>query len=177
MTPAEYEPDDLEVQIAELLVATSDAADKEIPSQVQSVLKLLRDRLGMDVVFVSQIKDGRRTFMVVDNRPDFTVIKPGLSDPVEETWCQRVVDGRLPEVMKDATQYIKSGDAPPPAFPIGTHLSTPVRLVDGSVYGTICCFSQAQSKHAEARDIDKLRYTASLLAAKLFSRVGPDSSS
>ncbi|MEG1456161.1 MAG: GAF domain-containing protein, partial [Comamonas sp.] len=68
------------------------------------------------------------------------------------------------QVMHDAAPYIASGQAPDPGFPIGTHLSTPVRLSDGSVYGTLCCFSKGV--HPKA-DIELLRHTASLLAGKL----------
>nr|WP_295786089.1 histidine kinase [Rhodoferax sp.] len=124
----DYEPDDLDVKISELLVATSDSADPDLPAAVPEVLKLLRTRLGMDIAFVSQIAHGRRTLMAVDNAPGFTPIQAGMSDPVEESWCQRVVEGRLPERMGDATAYVASGQAPDPGFPIGTHLSAPVRL-------------------------------------------------
>ena len=160
----DYEPDDLDVTISELLVATSDSADPQLPPSVSEVLKLLRTRLGMDVAFVSQIADDRRTFMAVDQAADFAPLQVGMSDPVEESWCQRVVEGRLPERMDDAAPYIASGQAPDPGIPIGTHLSTPVRLSGGAVYGTLCCFSRGIQAGA---DIDRLRYTASLLAARL----------
>ncbi|WP_394789374.1 GAF domain-containing protein [Rhodoferax sp.] len=160
----EYEPDDLDVTISELLVATSDSADPELPAAVPEILKLLRTRLGMDVAFVSQIADARRTFMAVDQVPGCTPLQAGMSDPVEESWCQRVVEGRLPELMEDAAAYVASGQAPDPGMPIGTHLSTPVRLSGGAVYGTLCCFSRGIRSDA---DIDRLRYTANLLAARL----------
>lgn len=160
----DYEPDDLDVTIFELLVATSDSADPELPAAVPEILKLLRTRLGMDVAFVSQIADQRRTFMAVDQAPDFAPVQLGASDPVEESWCQRVVEGRLPERMEDATAYIASGRAPDPGFPIGTHLSTPIRLSSGVVYGTLCCFSRGICADA---DIERLRYSARLIAARL----------
>ena len=62
----DYNPDDLDVTISELLVATSDAADPDLPAAVPQVLKLLRTRLNMDVAFVSQITEGRRTIKAVD---------------------------------------------------------------------------------------------------------------
>lgn len=162
----DYEPDDLDVTISELLVATSDSADPDLPPSVPEVLKLLRTRLGMDCAFVSQIADDRRTIKAVDNAPGFTTVQPGMSDPVEVSWCQRVVEGRLPEVMEDAGTYVAAGQAPDPGFPIGTHLSTPVRLSGGEVYGTLCCFSRGVQAGV---DIDRLRYTASLIAARLTS--------
>src|SRR5690606_20792099 len=97
--------------------------------------------LDMDVVFVSQFKDQRRTFRVVESKPGNTILKVGLSDPIEESWCQHVVSGRLPQHMVDARPFIERGEAPSTPIPIGTHLSTPILLKDGSVYGTLCCFS------------------------------------
>ncbi|MFY3385681.1 GAF domain-containing protein [Paracidovorax sp. MALMAid1276] len=162
----DYNPDDLDVTITELLVATSDAADHELPAVVPAVLQMLRQRLGMDVAFVSQIADGRRTFMAVDSAPGFSPVEAGMSDPVEESWCQRVVEGRLPEKIGNAAPYVAAGKAPDPGFPIGTHLSTPVRLAGGQLYGTLCCFSRGVQADADA-DINRLRYTANLLAQKL----------
>lgn len=161
----DYNPADIEVKISELLVATSDGADPDLPAAVLEVLRLIRTKLSMDVAFVSEITDGRRMFKCVDSAAGFTPrLAAGMSDPVEESWCQRVVEGRLPQVMHDAAPYIASGQAPDPGFPIGTHLSTPVRLSDGSVYGTLCCFSRGVKADT---DIDLLRRTANLLAAKL----------
>jgi hypothetical protein len=47
-----YKPDDLTVQVTELLVATADASDELVDQSVSQVLRLLRDRMKMDVVFV-----------------------------------------------------------------------------------------------------------------------------
>lgn len=164
-TLMDYNPDDIEVKISELLVATSDSADAELPPAVPEVLQLIRAKLNMDVAFVSEFTGGQRAFRAVDSAPGFTPrLEAGMSGPLEESWCQRVVEGRLPEAMRDAAPYVASGQAPDPGFPIGTHLSTPVRLADGSVYGTLCCFSRGVRAKADA---DLLRRTADLLAARL----------
>lgn len=161
----DYNPDDLDVKISELLVATSDSSDPELPAAVPEVLRLIRSKLNMDVAFVSEITDGTRTFKAVDSTPGFTPqLEAGMSGPAEASWCQHVVEGRLPEVMQDAAAFVASGAAPDPGFSIGTHLSTPVRRADGSVYGTLCCFSRGVKADT---DIDLLRRTASVLAAKL----------
>lgn len=166
----DYDPDDLDVTICELLVATSDSADPDLPAVVPTVLKLLRTKLGMDVAFVSQFANGRRTIEAVDSDPEFSPLHAGMSDPVEESWCQYVVEGRLPEKIEDAKPLVAAGQAPDPGFPIGTHLSTPVRLAGGEVYGTLCCFSRGVQPDA---DIERLRYTANLLAAKLSPSATP----
>jgi hypothetical protein len=163
----DYSPDAIDVQIADLLVATADEADHAVDARVGDVLRLLREKLGMDVVFVSRFEDGQRTFLNVDQAPGAEVIAAGQSDPLEESWCQRVVDGRLPEAMVDARPYIAAGRAPAPPFPIGTHLSTPVPAADGSAMGTLCCFSFQPKDAVGVSDVKRLKYAAQLLADRL----------
>lgn len=163
----DYDPSDIDVRVSELLVATSDAVEPLVHPNVSEALAIFRQHLNMDVVFVSQFQDGRRTFRVVESKPGNTLLQVGQSDPVEESWCQHVVSGRLPQFMADAAPFIERGDAPTPPFPIGTHLSTPILLGDGSVYGTLCCFSQVVEKKVGESDLHRLRTVARLLAEKL----------
>jgi GAF domain-containing protein len=162
----DFDTEDLKVQYSELLVATPDGADELIDGAVPEVLRLLRQHMQMDVVFVSEFTNGRRVFRHVDTAPGHDVIAAGQSDPLEETWCQRVVDGRLPELIHDAT-FLPAGAVPPTPLRIGAHLSTPVVLKDGSVYGTLCCFSFSGNDRLTEQDLKKLRYTAKLTAAKI----------
>jgi hypothetical protein len=163
----DYSPDDLDVQIADLLVATADGADAAVDGQVQEVLKLLREKLGMDVVFVSRFHAGRRTILRVEHRPGVAVLRPGQSDPLEESWCQHVVDGRLPRFVKDARPHVAARAVPAPPFPIGTHLSTPVAARDGAALGTLCCFSFHPQDGVGEQDLKRLQYAAELLTERL----------
>lgn len=129
-----------------------------------TVLRLLREQLRMDVVFVSEFADGQRVFRFVDSAPGAPTVPVGGADPLEESYCQRVVDGRLAELVQDAA---KVPGLPPTPFPVGGHLSTPIRLPDGSVYGTLCCFSLAPSRHLRDRDLVNLRHCAQLVARKV----------
>ena len=100
-----YEPDDLMVKVSELMVATADGADADIDGSVLEVLRLLREKMHMDVVFVSEFVDGQRVFRGVDSAPDQApVLATGDSGPLEESWCQQVVDGRMPPYIADASK-------------------------------------------------------------------------
>jgi hypothetical protein len=160
-----YDPADLEVRISELLVATSDNADEALAAPVQDVLKLLRSNLQMDVVFVSEFMDGRRVFRRVEQAEQLITV--GASDELEASWCQRVVDGRLPQYIDDGAKYQASGAAPATPFPVGTHLSVPIVLKDGQVYGTLCCFSHHVNGRVNEKDLRKLSYTAELTADRI----------
>lgn len=109
---------------------------------LQDMLRAIREHLGMDVAFVSEFTAKRRVFRLVDSTYPNQPVKVNGSDPLEESYCQRIVDGRLPELITDASLVPAAMELPvTAALPVGAHLSIPIRLADGSVYGTFCCFS------------------------------------
>lgn len=78
-----YRPEDLEVQVSELLVATADESDELVDQSITDVLRLLRDRMKMDVVFVSQFAEGQRVTRYVDTDPGNPLLSVGDADPLE----------------------------------------------------------------------------------------------
>jgi GAF domain-containing protein len=167
----DYEPDDLKVKISELLVATSDESDTAIDACVLEVLRLLRDRLQMDVVFVSEFFGDHLRIQHVATTPGGHVIAQGDCHPLEETWCQRVVDGRLPQYIANAAAHPASAPlAAQLPFPMGTFISTPVVLKCGEVYGTLCAFSFLPQEQSSFADLKKLQFTAQLAAQKIDQR-------
>lgn len=162
-----FNPNDLSIRVSELLVATADASDELIDSAVGDMLVLLRERTKMDVVFVSEFLDGRQVFRYVDAPQDKPVMQVGASELLEHTWCQRVVDGRLPEVIPNVPQFAGKDELPPASFDIGTYLSTPVLLDGGKVYGTLCCISFSPLAYVQELDLKNLRSVAQLVAKKI----------
>lgn len=166
MHEQDFNPADLDVRISELLVATADGADEAIDASVGEVLRLIRDRLHMDVVFVSEFVDGQRILRRVEQSAGTQVLRDGQVTPLEETWCQRVVDGRIPPYVAEASRH-PATSALPGADRVGTHLTTPIVLRDGSVYGTLCCFSLRPGVQAREQDLRHLQLTAQLTAQKI----------
>jgi GAF domain-containing protein len=168
-----FDPGALSVQVSEMLVATADGSDDMIDSAVTEVLLLLRQRLAMDVVFVSEFVDGQRVFRYVGTRGNKPVIPVGHSDPLEQTWCQRVVDGRLPQFISDSSKLPGRASLPATPFPVGTYLSTPIFLNDGQIYGTLCCFTFSPNEHVQERELKNLRSVATLVAKKIGNARAP----
>ena len=163
-----YEPDDLMVKVSEMMVATADESDSGIENSVPEVLRLLREKMRMDVVFVSEFLDGQRVLRHVDSDPENAVFAAGDSNPLEETWCQRVVDGRMPPYIPDASKALSSAQLEKELpFRIGTFISTPIVLEGGEVYGTLCCFSFSPVENSDPTDLKRLQYTAQLTAGKI----------
>ncbi len=138
---------------------------EDTPQLLQRCLRAIRTHLDMEAAFVSEFKDGRRWFRQIDQTESAALLQVGGSDPLEESYCQRVVDGRLPELIHDARQLPEALRlAATRALPVGAHLSVPLRLRDGSLYGTFCCFSRLPDPSLRARDLRLMRVLADLVA-------------
>jgi len=136
---------------------------------LHELLHNLRVLLAMDIVFVTEFVDGHKIYRHIDHDEEDPVpVKTGDSAPLETTLCQRVVDGRLPELHPDARAEMElAGLAAATTMNIGAYLSTPVVRRDGTVYGTLCCISHTARSALGNRQIDALRHVAGIVAAEL----------
>ena len=163
----DYAPDALEVTVSELLIATAATSDSLIDDSVRELLHGLRENLGMDVIFFSEIRDGQRQFKHVDNKPGCEVIATGGGSTLEESFCQCVLDGRLPQLVHDAASHPAFKQLPATPFRVGAHLSVPIVLADGNVYGTLCAFSLQGNDALTERDLAKLACVARVAAKRI----------
>jgi EAL domain-containing protein (putative c-di-GMP-specific phosphodiesterase class I) len=128
-------------------------------------LRALRIHLGMELSFIAELRAGRRIFRYIDSPRGNPMVQVGSSDPVEETYCQRIIDGRLPELIVDTADL---PEAQALAFtrlvPVGSHLCVPIRLYDGSVFGTLTCISSAPDRSLGGRDLSMMRVFAEMAA-------------
>lgn len=135
---------------------------------LRDVLSVIRAHLGMEVAFVSRVDGGQRTFEQVDADPWFCPFAPGDADRLDETYCGRVLDGRIPGLIIDAREEPGVQDiAATWGLPIGSHLSVPVHTSDGTTYGTLCCFSRQVEPDLHERDLAALRMFAAIVSKHL----------
>lgn len=140
--------------------------------EVDHLLRALRTYLDMDVAFVSRFLDGRRIFQNVDCAPGKEFIRVGASDPLEESYCHWVVEGKLPKLMHDSARDPFASTLPvTAALPVGAHLGVPIQLESGDVYGTLCCFSLEADETLDEADVRVLEAFTRLIA-KHISNVG-----
>lgn len=156
--------------LSRLLRDTIDTHEDSVGNVLHQMLQAARIHLGMDIAFISEFRDGRRVFRHVDHSDGRELIKVGDSDPLDETYCKRVVDGRLPELIHDAQKNKEACELPVTnELGIGAHLSTPIRLNDGSTFGTFCSFSFHAEESLNDRDKAMMRVFADT-AGKLIQR-------
>lgn len=152
---------------------TQDAAS--VDRLMAGLLASARKLFGMEVAFVSEFCDGQRVFRYVDAQEGVALVGVNGSDPVEDSYCQRVVDGRLPELIRDASQNAEAMTLPATqAVPVGAHLSIPIRFSSGRVYGTFCCFSRSPDMSLGSRDVATMTFFAEIVGKLLEERQARD---
>ena len=154
-------------EILMLNFLVEDKAPKAVsPDQLlPRALRALRTHLGVDVAFISEFRDGRRIFTYVDSAQDHPAIQQGASDPIEDTYCQRVVAGRLPELITDTAEIAAASELGfTRLVPVGAHLCVPLRLYDGTVYGTLTCINAVADASLSQRDVSLMRVFAEMAA-------------
>jgi EAL domain-containing protein (putative c-di-GMP-specific phosphodiesterase class I) len=134
---------------------------------VQDALHTIRTHLGMDVAFLAEFSNQERIFRHIDSDLELP-LKPGDTTPLDETYCQRVVDGRLPALIPD-TSLVPAAAALPVTseFGIGAYLTSPIRLADGDVYGTLCCLSFSPDPSLGERDMRLLNLFGDFIARQI----------
>ena len=140
------------------------ARSRDRRNAVGRALAVMRDTLGMDVVYVGRFAQGHETFPWTTGEAErFGLL--GASVPLEETYCQRVVDERAPNVIPDTSAEPALADLPPTG--IGAYVGIPIQFSDGTLYGTLCAVSREAQPQLAERDITFLRVIADLVAERL----------
>lgn len=135
---------------------------------IQTVLGVMRRHLDLDVAFVSHLVDDQRVFRFVDLAAPDERIAPGGSGPAEESYCHHVVRGALPGLLHEPAQHpVSAAIEATHTLPVGTHLSVPIVLCTGQVYGTLCAFGHDLRPDLDDRDLSVLRVLAEVIAGEV----------
>jgi GAF domain-containing protein len=151
------------------LVATSDISSDSTTESVSELLRHARTLLNMEIAFVSEFVHGWRVFRHVEAASNSSpVIEAGQSNPLEETYCQRVVDGRIPLAIPNThlISGLKELDVTD-KLKIRAYLAAPIILADGRIYGSACCISHQVRTTLGSKQVDALRTIAELVAIQV----------
>ena len=150
----------------------ADVAGPDSRSGIDAILRSVREHLGMEASFISQFSHGQRIFRNIQTASGFRFASVGDSDPLEESYCYWVAKGELPELIQDARENAFAATFPAAmALPVGAHLSVPIRLRGGDIYGTFCCFSTTADKSLTERDMAVMRAFADLAGQQIQERI------
>jgi len=131
---------------------------------IERILSLARAALDMDVALLGAF-DGDFVVEAVDGDNEWFDIEVGTRLPVERTYCGRMIKGELPHLIHDAAADERTADLPlTREAGIGAYIAAPIRLWDGTLYGTLCCLSRSAEPSLNDRDVRFLRVLAEIVA-------------
>jgi EAL domain-containing protein (putative c-di-GMP-specific phosphodiesterase class I) len=135
-------------------------------AQVAELLATARESLGLSVAFLARMEGPDQYLEVVDSGVPF-LFQEGSVQRRETSLCQAVLDGKLPEVVPDLRDYPEAMKLPATRFPrVRSYISVPVRLSDGSLYGTLCAAGLRPERALGKRDrslMDVLAHAAAVV--------------
>ena len=132
--------------------------------QIAELLQTARASLRLSVAFLSRLDGTTQHLEVVESSIPF-VFKDGITQKQETSFCQAILDGKLPRVIPDVTSYPEAMKLPTARIPrIRSYVSAPVVLSDGSLYGTFCAFGLTSDKELGPRDASLMHVLASAAA-------------
>jgi len=138
--------------LAELARLSLDGSSEAI----ERILSLARAALDMDVAVVGAF-DGDFVVQAVDGENEWFDLEVGSRIPVEQ--------GDLPTLVHDAVADARTADLPMTRESgIGAYVGVPIRLWDGTLYGTLCCLSRSPEPSLNVRDVRFLRVLAEIVA-------------
>jgi EAL domain-containing protein (putative c-di-GMP-specific phosphodiesterase class I) len=148
-------------------LSAQSAAGPEGRSPVDAILDAVRQHLGMEIAFASRYVGDRREFTHISTDLPLPH-RPGDGDPKEDSYCWHILHGRLPELIHNAADLPFAQTLPiTGALPVGCHMDIPLRLRDGSVYGSFCCLSRNADYSLTGRDLATMRAFADLAVTQI----------
>jgi GAF domain-containing protein len=138
------------------------------PETIERLLSTVRESLEMDVAFVSEFAGNQLVFRALEGDAESFGWRRGESIPLEESYCKRVLDGRLPNVISDARSEALTKDLwVTGEADIGSYAAVPVVLSDGRPYGTLCCVSHKPDPRLRERDLELMEGVAREVSRQL----------
>jgi EAL domain-containing protein (putative c-di-GMP-specific phosphodiesterase class I) len=138
------------------------------PVGLDRIVELTHRHLGLDVVYIAELRDDRQVFRAAAGDARSFKIALGDGVPAESSYCQRLLAGEIPNVIPDAAADERVADLPVTRRSrIGSYIGVPVRLSDGTVYGTLCGLGHTADETLDQRDVRFMSMLAELIVLDL----------
>jgi GAF domain-containing protein len=124
----------------------------------------------MDVAVLGEVCDGREVVRFVVRDGASFGLAPGAWMPIEDTYCHRLLTGRLSNAVPDAqtNEQVKDLELTRAAR-VGAYIDIPLTGLDAHLY-MLCCLAHEQRPQLSQRDVLFLRDLGQVVLAALEER-------
>jgi signal transduction histidine kinase len=135
---------------------------------IESALDAAREGLEMEIAYLAEFTDDEQVFHALTGDLDTLDIGQGEAMPLEDTYCQRMCDGRIGNVVSDVRSDPELASLPlTKRAGIGAYVGVPLRFSDGRLYGTFCCLSHAPNPDIGDREVRFMRVLAKIVSGEI----------
>ena len=140
---------------------------------ITAALELAHTETEMDVAVLGEVCDGREMLRFAAGDLRSFGLAPGASMPIEDTYCQRLLTGRISNCVPDARADEQLRDLEiTRAARVGAYLGVPLTTLDARLY-VLCCLAHEQRPQLGQRDVLFLRDLGETVLASLQERPAP----
>jgi GAF domain-containing protein len=124
----------------------------------------------MDVAVLGEVCDGREVVRNLAGDGGSFGLNPGASMPIEETYCHRLLTGRLSNAVPDARANEQLRDLEiTRGGRVGAYIGVPMTALDARLY-VLCCLAHEQRPQLGEGDVLFLRSLGDEVLAGLEER-------
>jgi GAF domain-containing protein len=118
--------------------------------QLSALMRLARDLLEVDVAALTEITDGREVVRrVAGSWPTLESLE-GSSLPLSETFCQRMLDGRIGNIVPDVAADQRVNELlMAQTLGVRAWMGVPIRLANEQLYVLCCLAREARPDYGE----------------------------
>ena len=146
-------------------VAPRRRSSREDP--ITAALNLAQMETEMDIAVLSEVCDGHEVVRFAAGDVGSFGLRPDASMPIEDTYCHRLLTGRLSNVVPDAQADEQLRDLEiTRAARVGAYLGVPLTALDARLY-VLCCLAHERRPQLSERDVLFLRGLGETVLAEL----------
>jgi hypothetical protein len=143
-------------------------ADTALQPSIEQAVDAVREFLGMDIAYATEIVGSEHHLRVLQGDGESFHASQGMSMPADQTYCDRVLAGRLPNIIPDVNEEPRAAGLPiTAAADIGAFTSVPLTFSDGRVYGTLCTASHAAKPSLGYQELQFLHVFARMIVDQI----------
>ncbi|HSC03726.1 MAG TPA: GAF domain-containing protein [Solirubrobacteraceae bacterium] len=148
---------------AELIEKLEAAQETDV---VEQALAAAQQHLGMDASYITTIDGRHQTVHAIVGDADVAARYTGTVFPLEQTFCMRMLNGEVPNIVPDTRAEPVISDLEI-TRELHAYVGVPVRLSDGRVHGTLCCVSRQPRHGLGSEELRFMQTLADIVAARV----------
>jgi EAL domain-containing protein (putative c-di-GMP-specific phosphodiesterase class I) len=131
------------------------------------VIDAAKQHLAADISFLAEFEGDRKIIRRVAGGAAVN-LEEGTALTLEDTYCYRVVSGKLPNIIADARNDHRVKNMPiTKQLRIGAYIGVPVTIPGGRIFGTLCCINHRKDATLREREVKFMQVLADLVGAQL----------